>query len=116
MARRHVGITPLGGMIALCAILLLAPEARSQNQVADYQEEVFTISGTIGLAGVSLQGFPGATPPQTDENGVFSVQVAYGWSGTITPIKLGYEFQPKREDRIPRSRPIWATRTSPPTC
>ena len=92
MARRHVGILPLGGMIALCAILLLAPEARSQN--LKIEKKKFTISGTIGLSGVSLTGFPGSPPPQTDENGAYSVVVEYGWTGTIKPVKVGYVFEP----------------------
>lgn len=88
MARRHVGTLPLGGMIALCAILLFAPQARSQT----IKRKTFTISGSVGLAGVTLKGLPGSV--QTDENGVYSAQVDYGWTGKVQPVKTGYVFQP----------------------
>ena len=94
MARRHVGTLPLGGTIALCAILLFAPEARSQIKVT---RKMLTISGSVGLAQVTLQGLPGAEPGQTvqtDENGVYSAQVVYGWTGKVQPVKTGYVFQP----------------------
>jgi len=79
-------------MIAFCAILLFAPVARSQEIVI--RKKTYTISGNIGLAGVSLQGFPGTPLPTTDQNGVFSVTVEHGWTGKVTPVKLGFTFQP----------------------
>lgn len=92
MAKRFVGTMPLSGMIAFCAILLFAPVARSQEIVV--RKKTYTISGNIGLAGVSLTGLPGTPLPTTDENGVFSVTVEHGWSGKVTPVKLGFTFQP----------------------
>jgi Flp pilus assembly secretin CpaC len=92
MAKRFVGTMPLSGMIAFCAILLFAPVARSQN--ITITKKTYTISGNIGLAGVSLQGLPGTPLPTTDENGVFSVTVEHGWTGKVTPVKLGFTFQP----------------------
>lgn len=53
------------------------------------------ISGTVGLAEVTLQGFPVSPAPTTDQNGVYSVEVNYGWSGTVTPVKPGYTFTPR---------------------
>jgi hypothetical protein len=32
--------------------------------------------------------------PRTDSNGYYSDTVSYGWSGTVTPIKPGYTFNP----------------------
>ena len=91
MARKQVGL-PLGGMIALCAILLLAPDSHGQMTIA---KRTFTISGTVGVAGVTMQGFPATgAPVATDDSGVYTVQVEYGWSGTVRPIKPGYSFQP----------------------
>lgn len=77
--------------MALCAILLLAPEARSQG--IKVTRKTYTISGTVGLSGVTMQGLPGA--PTTDENGVYSVEVTVNWSGKVTPVKLGYTFEPR---------------------
>ncbi len=95
MARRHVG-TVFSGVIALCAILLFAPEARSQSIGSGrIAKKKFTISGTIGLSGVSLRVSPGNQAVTTDESGAYSLEVEYGWTGKIMPTKLGYEFEPK---------------------
>ena len=58
----------------------------------------FTISGHIAdpnnapLVGVVLSGLPGQ--PATDNNGNYAAQVGYGFSGTATPAKTGYTFNP----------------------
>ena len=52
----------------------------------------FTISGTAGQSGVTMNGLPGL--PVTDANGKYTATVNYGWTGTITPAKEGYVFQP----------------------
>ena len=91
MARTHIGRLSWGGVIALCAILLLAPETRSQTMKISKRK--YQISGTVGLAGVTMQGLPGA--PITDDNGVYSAEVEVNWSGTVTPVKLGHTFEPK---------------------
>jgi hypothetical protein len=50
------------------------------------------ISGDINIAGVFLQGLPGA--PVTDKEGRYSARVEYGWSGIVKPVKEGYDFTP----------------------
>jgi hypothetical protein len=52
----------------------------------------YTISGQVGLPGVEMQGLPRNTV--TDENGLYSTKVEYGWSGTVKPAKEGYTFGP----------------------
>jgi hypothetical protein len=52
----------------------------------------FTISGTTGVEGVTMNGLPGS--PVTDSNGFYSAVLPYGWSGTVTPAKSGYSFSP----------------------
>jgi type II secretory pathway component GspD/PulD (secretin) len=91
MARKYIGL-PLGGMIALCAILLLAPDTRGQQMKV--MKKRCIISGTVGASGVSMVGFPVSPAPTTDENGVYSVEVDYGWSGTVKPVRSGYTFLP----------------------
>ena len=91
MARTHIGKLSWGGVIALCAILLLAPETRSQTMKITKRK--YQISGSVGLAGVTMQGLPGA--PITDDNGVYSAEVEVNWSGTVTPVKIGHTFEPK---------------------
>ena len=39
----------------------------------------------------------GATTTTTDNQGYYSISIPYGWSGTITPAKVGYEFTPISE-------------------
>lgn len=59
----------------------------------------YTISGTVratngtGLTGVTLTGLPGN--PVTSANGTYSATVSSGWSGTVTPQKVGYTFTPQ---------------------
>ncbi|MBL7189623.1 MAG: hypothetical protein ISS70_25115 [Phycisphaerae bacterium] len=60
----------------------------------DYNAKVmkFLISGSTGAAGVSMMGLPG--DPVSGSSGDYSVTVEYGWSGTVTPTKEGYTFEP----------------------
>ncbi len=89
---KYIGKTLSGGVIALCVILLLTPESHGVGGKAITR----IISGSVGEAGVTMQGFPVSPAPVTDDNGVYSVAVKYGWSGTVTPTKPGYTFEPKQ--------------------
>ena len=51
-------------------------------QVLDYE-----ISGSTGMPGVVMKGFPEDTA--TDETGFYRVTVTHGWAGKITPEKPG---------------------------
>ncbi|GAG25712.1 unnamed protein product, partial [marine sediment metagenome] len=52
----------------------------------------YTISGSVGtLDGVTMSGLPGN--PVT-AGGTYSATVDYDWSGTVTPTKAGYTFDP----------------------
>ena len=64
------------------------------NLTQNFTSEIKTllISGSVGQAGVTMKGLP--DDPVTGQNGVYSVKVKYGWSGTVTPTKEGYEFNP----------------------
>lgn len=74
-----------------------APVKRDETN-QNYQAKVitFTISGTAGMAGVTMTGLPG--DPLTDQNGSYGAVVKYGWSGTVTPTKEGYTFTPSKRD------------------
>ncbi len=54
----------------------------------------FTISGTTGMEGVTMNGLPGN--PVTGVGGLYSATIGYGWSGTVTPTKEGYTFDPPK--------------------
>ncbi|HNR36999.1 MAG TPA: hypothetical protein PKO36_17625, partial [Candidatus Hydrogenedentes bacterium] len=71
--------------------------ASQANQDFTATQIMRTIGGTVrsngvGLPGVAFGGVAGAAP--SDANGVYAITVPYGWSGTITPIKEGYTFNP----------------------
>jgi hypothetical protein len=69
-------------------ILRITPPAPSQDRAAS---KTFTISGTVGLNHVLLRGLPGN--PVSRDDGSYSAQVEYGWSGTVTPTREGYMFE-----------------------
>ncbi|MEN6575249.1 MAG: hypothetical protein ABFD90_02815, partial [Phycisphaerales bacterium] len=52
----------------------------------------FTISGSVGLPGVKLTGFP--LDVISDEQGRYTTTVEYNWTGTVTPEKAGFRFDP----------------------
>jgi hypothetical protein len=62
----------------------------NQNYVAE--PITYTISGGTGLSGVLMRGLTG--PPVTDERGNYTATVMYGWSGTVSPKKAGFRFDP----------------------
>ncbi|MDT8301526.1 MAG: hypothetical protein RQ760_08580 [Sedimentisphaerales bacterium] len=69
----------------------IATDQKNRNYTA--KEITFTISGSVGVGGATLKGLPGR-PVMSNPDGTYSVEVKYGWSGTITPEKAGYIFDP----------------------
>ncbi len=63
------------------------------NEAYSAERIKYTISGSAGVAGVTMKGFPGAAIT-TGPDGTFSATVEHGWSGTVTPMKDGYDFSP----------------------
>jgi hypothetical protein len=53
------------------------------------------IAGNAGLAAVTLS-YTDVTPKSTtsDGSGNYSITVPYGWSGTVTPSRIGFSFTP----------------------
>ncbi len=54
--------------------------------------KTYSISGSVGLPGVTMQGLPGN--PQTDENGCYHAIISVGWFGMVTPTREGHVFEP----------------------
>ena len=52
--------------------------------------KVTSIQSGSGVHFVAMSGFP--VPTKTDFNGNYETQVPAGWSGTVTPVKAGYNF------------------------
>jgi len=74
------------------------PPVKMNQTRHDYAGEpkMLLIAGSIGVAGVTLDGLPGN--PKTDENGNYEIKVPYDWTGTVTPKLDGYEFNPPYMD------------------
>ncbi len=95
MARKKSGKILSGGAIVLCVVLLCMMNINVQAYEA--QMVTYTISGsTGGVGGVTIKGLKDATglPVVSDASGYYSATVDYGWTGTITPDKEGYQFDP----------------------
>ena len=95
MARKKIGKLLSGGAIVLCVVLFCMVNINVQAYQA--QKVTFTISGSTGnVGGVTLKGLKDATglPVISDSSGFFSATVEYGWTGTVTPEKEGYRFDP----------------------
>ena len=90
MARKRIGTFLSGGVLILCVVLLFTPQINAQI-TGSYI--TFTISGNVGVSGVTMNGLPGGTV-MTDNNGFYTATVNYGWSGTVTPQRRGYNFDP----------------------
>jgi hypothetical protein len=90
-----------------------APRQRPYTKVIDDQPNqnyaaikiTYTISGEVGVGGVVIKGLPGN--PVTGRDGTYQATVDYGWSGTVTPTKEGYAFEPPelRYSRVMASLP-----------
>jgi hypothetical protein len=54
---------------------------------------ILTLSGN-GFSGVTVTFNNGGGSETTDSSGYYNRKVTYGWSGTVTPSKVGYNFDP----------------------
>lgn len=79
---------------AFTLVALLMPGVGEPAQSLSVTRKTLTISGSVGVPGATMQGLP--DNPASDENGVYSARVSYGWSGAVTPVKLGYRFEPPK--------------------
>ena len=82
----------------------------SGGGVSDVSDAIFTItwtapasptisgyvktSGGAAIDGVSISADNGGGPGTTDASGFYSLTVPNGWSGTVTPGRTGYTFNP----------------------
>ncbi|MHC4532667.1 MAG: hypothetical protein ACYS6K_01830, partial [Planctomycetota bacterium] len=64
------------------------------DKTQDYTPEpiMLTISGSIGMEGVKMEGLPGDVV--TGPSGTYKATVDWGFSGIVIPLKEGYEFNP----------------------
>ncbi|MFZ2146476.1 MAG: hypothetical protein WAV28_04575 [Sedimentisphaerales bacterium] len=71
--------------------LLMGNPALAQNE-PEGKLSTYTISGSVGLSGVTMHGLPGNVV--TDPSGYYTATVEQGWSGTVIPVKKGFTFKP----------------------
>ncbi|MBN2180542.1 MAG: hypothetical protein JW715_01415, partial [Sedimentisphaerales bacterium] len=64
------------------------------NQNYTAKQQMFEIRGSVEIGNVTLQGLPGGRSVVSANDGSYAATVPYGWNGTITPQKVGYEFSP----------------------
>jgi hypothetical protein len=59
------------------------------------RQTLITISGNAGVAGATLSYSDGtAKTAIAEDNGDYNFTVSYNWSGTVTPFKTDYIFEP----------------------
>ena len=76
--------------------------ARSYGATCDigsFEWRLYTISGSVGMAGATLSYNDGSDKTATSQvDGTYSFNVPDHWSGTVTPSKPGYTFSPPNRD------------------
>ncbi|MFH2039663.1 MAG: hypothetical protein ABIJ65_09540 [Chloroflexota bacterium] len=86
---------------------IFSPENRSYTNInmsqvdQDYlaSDAYQTISGNAGVAAATISFTDGTSQSVTaDGNGAYSIDVSYGWSGTVTPAKVGFAFSAQSRD------------------
>ncbi len=77
-------------IVFVVLFLEIGNSALAQNTATE--AKTFTISGKVGLEGVTMKGLPDQVV--TDSEGSYKAVVPYGFSGIVTPWKEGYTFTP----------------------
>ncbi len=90
---------------SLAGFTFSPPSNTYTNVTADHMNQnytgtlkTYTISGYVktsgdtGISGVTMSGLTGSV--KTDTNGYYTAMVDHGWSGTVVPNKVGYNFTP----------------------
>jgi len=91
MASKNIGRILSGCAIALSIVFFCTADVGAQAFTPT--RITYTISGSVGLPGVTMKGLPDGAVV-TDESGNYSAKIVHGWSGEITPVKEGYTFEP----------------------
>jgi hypothetical protein len=75
-------------------------DQKNQDYIGTQIQQPKTISGYVrtssgnGFSGVTVRFDNGGGTDTTNSSGYYSREVAYGWSGTVTPVRGGYSFVP----------------------
>ena len=90
-------ITPAKPGFAFNPVSRTYNNVRSSQSNQDYWTDVitYTISGSVGIPGVTLTYTDGTEKTAvSDSSGSYILTVSYDWSGTVTPTRPGYTFYP----------------------
>ena len=68
----------------------ITSDQHSQNYTAT---RILIITGNAGVDGATVN-YSGGSPVTAGSDGVYTIHVPYGWTGTVTPSKTGYSFSP----------------------
>ena len=92
MVRKRIRKILSGGAVVFIVLLCTVDVSLAWQGT----EVKITISGSTGVPGVTMTGLPSQNGQtvMTDQNGFYSAIVAYGWSGTVKPVKDGWQFEP----------------------
>ena len=107
-----LGIGVQGNLDAYALVPRLVDDVRVYNRALNLSEiqalaGISTISGNAGVGGATLSYTDGTPKNATaDGSGNYSLTVLNGWSGTVTPSKVGYSFTPVAEDYTRTFEPI----------
>jgi len=82
-------------MIAIVGgLCLLSPIGATEADTRRLKIEGDIVISGVPVPGVSIVADNGGTSDVTDAQGRFTVEVPYGWIGSLTPTKAGWEFDP----------------------
>jgi len=79
-------------IIVLAVFNLVTGNLAPGQNALEGKLSTYTISGSVGLSGVVMQGLP--ANPVTASDGTYKATVERGWSGTVAVVKEGYTFRP----------------------
>jgi hypothetical protein len=68
----------------------VAPITIANDDYVTIKGRIVSSQSNSGVSSVNMNGLPGTI--KTDYNGNYEIQITTGWSGTVTPIKSGYDF------------------------
>ena len=93
MVRKRIRKILSDGAVVL--IVLLCTLNVSYAQFGGTEIKI-TINGSAGVPDVTMTGFPSQDGKTvvTDKNGFYSAVVPFNWTGTVKPVKQGWDFEP----------------------
>ena len=86
--------------VSFSSLITSAQIVVSENDTGSHSVDDYLLSGVVrnqlglGVPGVTLTVSSSGITLVADTNGTFSTDLNDGWSGSVTPVKAGYVFEP----------------------